>query len=71
MLKLGKNPAGTSKYTPEELAIMPLDTVKKFITEQVPDAFTPKVKKAANKSTAKKATSKKPAAKKPASAVKK
>ncbi len=71
MLKLGKNPANNGKYTPEELAVMPLETVKKFIVEQVPDAFTPKVKKAVKKTTAKKPAAKTPASKKPVSKVKK
>ncbi|MEO8796115.1 MAG: DNA topoisomerase, partial [Daejeonella sp.] len=59
MLKLGKNSATNDKYTQEELAEMPLETVKELITQQVPDAFTAKAKK-----TAKKAPAKKPAAKK-------
>ena len=54
MLKLGKNPATNDKYTPEELAVLPLDTVKKLITDQLPDAFTSKVKKAVKKAPAKK-----------------
>jgi DNA topoisomerase-1 len=54
MLKLGKNPATDDKYTPEELAVLPLDTVKKLITEQVPDAFTSKAKKTTKKAPAKK-----------------
>ena len=53
-LKLGKNPATNDKYTPEELAVLPLDTVKKLITDQLPDAFTSKVKKAVKKAPAKK-----------------
>jgi DNA topoisomerase-1 len=62
MLKLGKNPATGEKYTPEDLAGVSLDEVKKLIVEQVPNAFEPKVakKKAAAKSPAKK----KPVAKK-------
>ncbi|MHB1178485.1 MAG: DNA topoisomerase, partial [Daejeonella sp.] len=63
MLKLGKNPADNNKYTAEELAVMSLDTVKKFITEQIPDAFTPKAKKATKKSPPKKSPSKKPVSK--------
>ena len=54
MLKLGKNPATDDKYTPEELAVLPLETVKKLITEQVPDAFTSKAKKTTKKAPAKK-----------------
>jgi DNA topoisomerase-1 len=62
MLKLGKNPATGEKYTPEDLAGVSLEEVKKLIVEQVPNAFEPKVakKKAAAKSPAKK----KPVAKK-------
>lgn len=55
MLKLGTNPATKQKYTPQELAQISLDEVKKLIVTQVPDAFEPKKKKA----TAKKATKKK------------
>lgn len=58
MLKLGKNPATDDKYTPEELAVMPLETVKKLITDQVPDAFTAKAKKTSKKAPAKKAPAK-------------
>ncbi len=53
MLKLGKNAHTNDKYTPEELAVLSLDTVKKFITEQVPDAFAAKVKKVAAKAPTK------------------
>lgn len=45
------------KYSPEELAAISLDEVKKWITDQDKNAF---------KTVAKKATAKKPAAKKPA-----
>lgn len=45
MLKLGKNPATNQKFTEEELASISLDDVKKLITDQIPDAFEPKVKK--------------------------
>ena len=61
MLKLGKNPSTNDKYTPEELAVMPLDSVKKFITGQIPDAFTTKVKKTTKKTRAKKSSTQKPA----------
>jgi DNA topoisomerase-1 len=61
MLKLGKNPATNDKYTPEELAVLSLDSVKKFITEQIPDAFTKTVKKTTKKTPAKKSSSRKPA----------
>ncbi|SHE60846.1 type I DNA topoisomerase [Pedobacter caeni] len=56
MLKLGKNPATGEKYTPEDLAAVSLEEVKKLIVEQVPNAFEPKAakKKAAAKSPAKK-----------------
>jgi DNA topoisomerase-1 len=64
MLKLRKNPVTNDKYTPEELAEISLEDVKKLIVEQVPNAFEPKTKKVA----AKKAGT---AAKKPATAVKK
>ncbi len=58
MLKLGKNPATNDKFTADELSVLSLDTVKKFITEQVPDAFVPKAKKAAKKPAAKKSPAK-------------
>ena len=69
MLKLRKNPATNDKYTPEELASISLDEVKKLIVEQVPNAFEPKkasAKKAAGTKTAvkKKAPAKKTVAKK-------
>jgi len=69
MLKLRKNPATNDKYTPEELAAISLDEVKKLIVEQVPNAFEPKkasAKKAAGTKTAvkKKAPAKKAIAKK-------
>lgn len=54
MLKLGKNPETNDKFTPEELSVMPLEMVKKFITDQVPDAFTAKTKKAVKKAAPKK-----------------
>src|SRR5690606_951273 len=63
MYKLAKNPAG-EKYTPEELAVIELDEIKKMIEAQDPTAF---VKKApAKKAAAKKASAKKAAAKKSA-----
>ncbi len=58
MLKLGKNPETNDKFTAEELAVLPLETVKKLIIEQVPDAFTPKVKKSVKKAPAKKPSAK-------------
>jgi len=64
MLKLRKNPATNDKYTPEELASISLDEVKKLIIEQVPNAFEPK------KASAKKATGTKTAVKKKAPAKK-
>ena len=57
MLKLGKNPDTNQKFTPEELATLSLDEVKKMIVEQIPDAFEPKKKqskKAAVKTVKKK-----------------
>ncbi|SFI85294.1 DNA topoisomerase-1 [Kaistella treverensis] len=55
------------KYTAEELAEIPLDEVKKWITAQDKNAFKTKAKKApAKKPSAKKPAAKKPAAKKPA-----
>jgi DNA topoisomerase-1 len=69
MLKLRKNPATNDKYTPEELAEISLEEVKKLIIEQIPAAFEPKAKKAAAKKTGtatKKAPAKKAAVKKPA-----
>jgi len=69
MLKLGKNPATGEKYTPEELAVLSLEEVKKLIVEQVPNAFEPKATKkkaagtkAAGSKTATKAPAKKKAA---------
>lgn len=59
MLKLAKNPATGDKYTPEDLASISLEEVKKLIVEQVPNAFEPKTAK-------KKAATKAPAKKKPA-----
>ncbi|MCX6188083.1 MAG: type I DNA topoisomerase [Bacteroidetes bacterium] len=66
MLKItGKT--GGGKYTPEELALLTLDEIKKMIEAQVPNAFAKKVKKAASKkATSKKAAPKKAAAKKAA-----
>ncbi|MHB8403149.1 MAG: type I DNA topoisomerase [Bacteroidia bacterium] len=60
MLKLTKNAKG-DKYTPEELAVISLDEVKKMIVEQVPNAFD---KKGVKKTASKKPTAKKPTAKK-------
>jgi DNA topoisomerase I len=61
MLKLGRKNDG-EKYTPEELANLPVDDVKKMIEQQVPGAFTKKV--AAKKTATKKAAKKKAAPKK-------
>jgi DNA topoisomerase-1 len=58
MLKLGKNPSG-EKWTPEEVAKISLEDVKKMIETQVPGAF-------AKKAATKKAPAKKTAAKKSA-----
>src|SRR5690606_6372262 len=72
MVKLGKNPATNEKYSAEELKDLGLDEVKKLITDQIPEAFTAKTKKAATKTPAKKTAAKtgvkKTAAKKPAKA---
>ena len=68
MLKLGRKADG-EKYTPEEVATLSLDEVKKMITAQVPDAFTKKV--AAKKAPAKKPAARKTTTKKAASKTKK
>lgn len=57
MLKLGKNPATNDKYTAEELSVLPLETVKKLISDQVPDAFATKTRKTVKKPAAKKSKS--------------
>lgn len=62
MLKLGRKADG-QKYAAEDLAEIELETVKKMIEEQVPNAFS---KKAAAKKTAVKKTAKKTAVKKAA-----
>jgi DNA topoisomerase-1 len=49
MLKLRNNPKTKAKYTPEELAEIPLDDVKKLIVEQLPKAFDTKKKAPAKK----------------------
>ena len=56
MLKLSKNPKTNDKFTPEELAVVDLEEVKKMIVAQVPDAFEAKAKK---KAPTKKAVAKK------------
>ncbi len=63
MLKVTKKQDDT-KYTAEELAVVPIEDVKKMIETQVPDAFAKKVKTAAKKSATKKAAPKKAAKKK-------
>jgi DNA topoisomerase-1 len=55
MLKLTGGGAN-GKYTPEELAVIDLDVVKKMIEAQDPSAFQKKTKKAAPKKTAAKKT---------------
>jgi DNA topoisomerase-1 len=55
MLKLTGGGAN-GKYTPEELAVIDLDTVKKMIEVQDPTAFQKKTKKAAPKKVAAKKT---------------
>ncbi|MBO9620099.1 MAG: type I DNA topoisomerase [Niabella sp.] len=59
MVKLGRKDSG-EKYTPEEVAQLHLETVKKMIEAELPGAFSKPAKKAA----AKKAPAKKAAAKK-------
>ncbi|MFA6278137.1 MAG: type I DNA topoisomerase [Pedobacter sp.] len=49
MLKLRNNPKTKAKYTPEELAEVSLEDVKKLIIEQVPKAFDAKKKAPAKK----------------------
>lgn len=69
MLKLGKNEQG-EKFTAEDLSVLSLDEVKTMITEQVPNAFEKKGKKAAapkKAATKKTATVKKLATKKTSS----
>lgn len=63
MLKVTKKLDDT-KYTPEELAVVPIEEVKRMIELQVPDAFAKKAKAPAKKSTTKKAAPKKAAKKK-------
>ena len=65
MLKLGKQADG-NKYTPESIATIELEEVKRLIEEQVPGAFTKKTtaKKAAPKKAAPKKAAPKKAAKK-------
>jgi DNA topoisomerase-1 len=60
VLKVGKK-ADDTKYTTDELATVPLDTVKEMIVAQLPNAFAKKtkVKAAAKKAPAKKAAKKK------------
>jgi DNA topoisomerase-1 len=59
MLKLGRKEEG-EKYTPEELATLPLEEVKKMIETQVPGAFSKKAaRKTATKKTATKVAAKK------------
>jgi len=62
MLKLGKKTDNT-KYTAEELAEADLEEIKKMIEEQVPGAFSKKLKVAAKKSATKPKTVKKVAKK--------
>ena len=66
MLKLRNNPKSKAKYTPEELAEISLEDVKKLIVEQVPKAFDVKKKAPAKKAVAKKAVAKKAPVKKAA-----
>jgi DNA topoisomerase-1 len=64
MLKLSKNPATGEKYTPEDLADISLEEVKKLIVEQVPNAFEAKSKTAGKKKAAAKPAAKRAPAKK-------
>lgn len=70
MLKLTKKD-DSSKYTPEELADITLDDVKKMIVQQMPDAFEKKAKKATKSVAAKSGTATKKAAPKKAAPKKK
>ena len=63
MLKVTKK-ADDTKYTAEELAIVPIEEIKRIIELQVPDAFTKKAKAPTKKSATKKAAPKKAAKKK-------
>ncbi len=63
MLKINGRNADNEKYTADELAVLPLEEVKKMIVAQQPNAF---VKKAAKKSDAPKKVAKKAAKKKAA-----
>nr|MCU0322904.1 DNA topoisomerase [Chitinophagaceae bacterium] len=63
MLKVTKKQDDT-KYTPEELAVIPIEEVKRMIELQVPDAFAKKAKAPAKKTATKKAAPKKAAKKK-------
>jgi DNA topoisomerase-1 len=66
MLKVDKKADG-EKYTADELAMMPVDDIKKMIVVQMPGAFDKKTKAAAKKApTVKKATNKKSTTKKAA-----
>lgn len=65
MLKLTKNEKG-EKFSPEELANLSLEEVKKMITDQVPNAFDKKGKKAAAKKTSTAGTTKSAGKKVPA-----
>lgn len=58
MLKLGKKPDGT-KYEPDELKTIPLNTVKAMIEAQIPNAFVKKTRTAAKKSSTTKTKAKK------------
>jgi DNA topoisomerase-1 len=62
MLKLGRGADG-AKMTPEAAASVSLEEVKKMIEDQVPGAFTKKMK-APSKAAAKKAPAKRAAPKK-------
>jgi DNA topoisomerase-1 len=63
MLKLGKKADGT-KFSPEDLATVDVEDIKKMIEEQVPGAFTKKVKAAPKKASGTAKAAPKKAAKK-------
>ena len=64
MIKIGRKADG-EKYSNEELAVIPVEEVKKMIEAEVPDAFSKPAKKvAAKKAPAKKTAAKKTPAKK-------
>lgn len=63
MLKIDKKADG-EKYTTDEVAMMPVEEIKKMIVTQMPGAFDKKTKSAAKKTATKKKAAPKKAAKK-------